>query len=217
MVKLSILIASLAISAVTGFAPVSHNVGTTVSLNVKKDNNNNDNIYSKFLTTAVASAILFTSTISPADAMENYMTPDFGGSDIILSARSGGRAGGRSSASSMRSPPPSARKTVNNYSSTTVVAPQRSAAIIAPPPIIAPVVVSPFGSPFGGFGYGAFGAVNAISNEMRDSRQENEIARERAELEVSKQRQAQLEQRLADLERREATTSATAQAALIGK
>jgi hypothetical protein len=80
----------------------------------------------------------------------------------------------------------------------------------------APVVIgSPFGygySPFGGMGYGALGAVSAINNEMRDSRQENEIRQGRSELEISKQRQAQLEQRLDQLESEQMRTNANVNA-----
>jgi hypothetical protein len=80
----------------------------------------------------------------------------------------------------------------------------------------APVVIgSPFGygySPFGGMGYGALGAVSAINNEMRDSRQENEIRQGRSELEISKQRQAQLEQRLNQLESEQMRTNANVNA-----
>jgi hypothetical protein len=65
-----------------------------------------------------------------------------------------------------------------------------------------------------GGGYGAFGAVNAISNEMRDNRQENEIQRDRSELEISKQRQAQLEQRLNDMERNQAIQNANVHSAI---
>merc|ERR1719362_1390996 len=71
-----------------------------------------------------------------------------------------------------------------------------------------PVVVSPFGmgmgygyNPFGGVGLGyGLGAANSIGNEIRDNRQESEIQNERVELELAKQKAAQLEQRLAQLE-----------------
>jgi hypothetical protein len=61
-------------------------------------------------------------------------------------------------------------------------------------------------------GYGALGAVSAINNEMRDSRQENEIRQGRSELEISKQRQAQLEQRLNQLESEQMRTNANVNA-----
>ena len=51
-------------------------------------------------------------------------------------------------------------------------------------------------------GYG-LGAAGSIGNEIRDMNQEREIQRERAELDVAKQRQAELEARLAQLERQQ--------------
>lgn len=202
------IISLLAMSSASAFAPVpSTSVRTSSALQATE----NSNSMSKFLTASVASAILLSSSLATPDAMAALDSPssiDFGSSQIV-SARSGGRAGGRSTASSMRSPSPSVRSS----SATTTI--NRTTIIAAPTPVISsPVVVSPFvPSPFG-FGYGALGAVSAIGNEMRDIRQENEIARERAELEVSKQRQAQLEQRLYELERNQAITNANVNAAI---
>lgn len=189
MVKLTCILAFLAVSIVSAFTPAPAGKPST-ALNMK-----NENQFNKFLTATAASVIVLSSAAASPDALA--ASPDFDfGTNTIISARSGGRAGGRSSASSMRSPPPSSRS-----APTTTI--NRTTVIAAPAPVFSsPVVVSPFGySPFGGVGYGALGAVNAIGNEIRDVRQENEIARERAELEVSKQRQAQLEQRLYELER----------------
>ncbi|GFH60736.1 hypothetical protein CTEN210_17212 [Chaetoceros tenuissimus] len=196
--KISSVVAFLAVSSASAFAPVSNNKPST-ALNAEK------NVFSKFAAASVASAILLSSTVATPDALAADMTSvDFGSTDIIA-ARSGGRAGGRSTASSMRSPAPAARTQTTTINRTTVVA--------APPVYSAPSVIiapAPVFSPFGGMGYGALGAVSAIGNEMRDIRQENEIARERAELEVSKQRQYQLEQRLAQLESQQAQTNANA-------
>lgn len=50
-----------------------------------------------------------------------------------------------------------------------------------------------------GFGLG-LNAMNNIGNDMRDYRQEGEIQRTRAELENSKQREAEMETRLRQLE-----------------
>lgn len=195
--KISSVVAFLAVSSASAFAPVSNNKPST-ALNAEK------NVFSKFAAASVASAILLSSTVATPDALAADMTSvDFGSTDIIA-ARSGGRAGGRSTASSMRSPAPAARRQTTTINRTTVVAPP---VYSAPSVIVAP---APIFSPFGGIGYGAFGAVSAIGNEMRDVRQENEIARERAELEVSKQRQYQLEQRLAQLESQQAQTNANA-------
>ena len=196
--KVSALVSLILLSGASAFStsPSAGNQGKTSALNMKDGNG-----VTKFLTASVASAILLSSTVATPDAFAASPDVDFG-SNTVISARSGGRAGGRSSASSMRAPPPSARS-----APTTTI--NRTTVIAAPAPVISsPVVVSPFGySPFGGIGYGALGAVNAIGNEMRDIRQENEIARERAELEVSKQRQQQLEQRLYELERNQAAAN----------
>mmetsp|Transcript_12439 Transcript_12439/g.23337 ORF Transcript_12439/g.23337 Transcript_12439/m.23337 type:complete len:216 (-) Transcript_12439:166-813(-) len=208
------ILALLAISNAAAFAPIASNANAKTSTSLRASTTDQPNSVSKFFTASVASAILLSSSfatpdaIAAVDSLSSSSPIDFGSSQVV-SARSGGRAGGRSSASSMRSAP-----SVRSSSATTTI--NRTTVIAAPAPVIAaPVVVSPFGySPFGGFGYGALGAVSAIGNEMRDIRQENEIARERAELEVSKQRQAQLEQRLYELERNQAITNANVNAAV---
>merc|ERR1712160_168053 len=71
-----------------------------------------------------------------------------------------------------------------------------------------PMMVSPFGygmgygyNPFGGVGLGyGLGAASGIGNEMRDNRQEGEIQSANVELQMAKQKAAQLEQRLAQLQ-----------------
>lgn len=50
-----------------------------------------------------------------------------------------------------------------------------------------------------GLGYG-LGAINDIGNEIRDNRQEGEIQRSRAELEQARQREAELDARIRQLE-----------------
>ena len=98
MVKTSALVAFLAISGASAFAPapVPSQV-TTSSLEMKKNSP-----FSKFVATAsVASAILLSSAAPDAQAISGAGDFDFG-SDNVIAARSGGRAGGRSSASSMR-------------------------------------------------------------------------------------------------------------------
>ena len=50
-----------------------------------------------------------------------------------------------------------------------------------------------------GMGYG-LGAMGSIGNEIRDSRQESEIAQSRAELEQARAREAELDARLRQLE-----------------
>jgi Protein of unknown function (DUF1517). len=212
--KFTSFLALLAISNATAFTPAPSNFNSkTSTTSLRASAEEHSNPVSKFVTASVASAILLSSSFVTPDAFAAVdvdsvsSSMDFGSSQIV-SARSGGRAGGRSSASSMRSAP-----SVRSSSAATTI--NRTTIIAAPAPVISsPVVVSPFVSPFGGFGYGALGAVSAIGNEMRDIRQENEIARERAELEVSKQRQAQLEQRLYELERNQAVTNANVNAAI---
>jgi len=116
-----------------------------------------------------------------------------------VAARSGGRAGGRASRPASRSVAPSTSKTVINRS-TTIVAP--------------PVVVG--GGGYGGYGYGGYGgyydptpgialnlglsAVSAVGNGMREYRQEGEIARSRAELSAAKDREADMAERIRQLE-----------------
>ena len=48
------------------------------------------------------------------------------------------------------------------------------------------------------------GVANGIGREMREYRQEDEIRKDRSELEMAKQREFALEQRLAQLERAQA-------------
>ena len=48
------------------------------------------------------------------------------------------------------------------------------------------------------------GVANEVGREMREYRQEDEIRRDRSELEMAKQREYALEQRLAQLERAQA-------------
>uniref|UniRef100_A0A7S3Q370 Uncharacterized protein n=1 Tax=Chaetoceros debilis TaxID=122233 RepID=A0A7S3Q370_9STRA len=220
MVKTSALVAFLAISSASAFAPAPvpfSSQKTTSSLEMKKNSP-----FSKFVATAsVASAILLSSTIAP-DAQAITGAGDFNlnfGSDNVIAGRSGGRGGGRSSASSMRrSPPPSSYSrptTVNNVSRTTVI--QQSPGMVSAPVMASPIIVSPVISPFGmgggygmgyGGGYGALGAVNMIGREMREGRQEAEIRDGRNELQDSKQREFQLEQRLNQLEQNQANTNA---------
>jgi len=150
-------------------------------------------------TSAVLATYLMSNIISveASLAMDNKAL-DFSGSSNIVAARSGGRAGGRSSMrSTPRSTPPP--RSYSSYgSSTTVIQP-----MVAP----SPVIVSPFGmgygyNPFGGFGMGyGLGALNSAGNEIRDYRQESEIQRGKAELDAAKEREAQLEKRVQELEK----------------
>ena len=151
----------------------------------------------KVIATAFLAATIATSAATPALAISSS-TDLFGSTELILAGRSGGRAGGRAGGggfarSSYRAPPATYR------SSTTIIRP-----MITPPS----VVISPFGGGFGygynplggvGLGYG-LGTMNNFSNEMRDYRQESEIQREKAELELAKEKNAELEARIKALE-----------------
>lgn len=148
----------------------------------------------------VASSVIFGGASSAMAADNNDLTMpsmDFAGTTELIAGRSGGRAGGRASSGRTSSARPSARPSTTNV----YVSPRGGGAYVAPPPVVVAPVISPFGySPFGGLGYGALGAVNAVGNEIRDMNQEREIQRERAELDMAKQREAELEMRLRQLE-----------------
>lgn len=155
-----------------------------------------------FAASALTAAYLLTGVLSAdaAFAADAYSTqPSFVDSSIVVAARSGGRAGGRASRPASRSVAPSTSKTVINRS-TTIVAP--------------PVVVG--GGGYGGYGYGGYGgyydptpgialnlglsAVSAVGSGMREYRQESEIARSRAELGAAKDREADMAERIRQLE-----------------
>merc|ERR1712127_659929 len=99
--------------------------------------------------------------------------------------------------SSTRSSPASAgsRTSVNVYT------PRPSPTVIVAPS----VGYSPFGySPFGGFGMGyGLGAVGGIGSEIREINQERQLSQERAELAATKEREAQLAERVRNLEQRQ--------------
>eukprot|EP00429_Kryptoperidinium_foliaceum_P107739 CAMPEP_0176239252 /NCGR_PEP_ID=MMETSP0121_2-20121125/28777_1 /TAXON_ID=160619 /ORGANISM="Kryptoperidinium foliaceum, Strain CCMP 1326" /LENGTH=209 /DNA_ID=CAMNT_0017578737 /DNA_START=88 /DNA_END=716 /DNA_ORIENTATION=+ len=135
----------------------------------------------------VAAAFLASNlaVVEPAFAVDDM---DFGSSQVVA-ARSGGRAGGRSSAA--RAPSDRALSFKGPMSN-------------PPPVIVAPPI-------YGGYGYGynplpglglsiGLNTMNQIGNDMRDYRQEGEIQRTRAELENSRQREAEMEARLRQLE-----------------
>jgi len=73
--------------------------------------------------------------------------------------------------------------------------------------VVAPPVVMGGGYGYGGYGYGydptpglVFGAVNAIGNGMRESRQNQMIMDERAQLSASQEREAEMAARIRQLE-----------------
>merc|ERR1712232_1477921 len=122
-----------------------------------------------------------------------------GGSSIDIAARSGGRAGGRAASTRVYSSP--RRSGGYGGGSTTIIRPTYSS----------PVIVSPFGygygSPFGGFGgFGLGYGLGALNNNganqynQREYEEQKELAQNKAELEMSKQREAQLEERIKAIE-----------------
>jgi len=157
--------------------------------------NNKDSGEDKAKPAIVLAAYLLANALFAGPAVANVMD---GESTLLLSARSGGRAGGRAMSRPMRSMPSTSRSYAPARSTTIITPGYR----IAPPPII----VSPFGmgygyNPFGGFGLGyGMGAAGSLGNEVRDFNQEREIASSKAELEQTKAREAELEQRLKALE-----------------
>ena len=121
-----------------------------------------------------------------ADASHSSFTDS---SSVLLSARSGGRAGGRSS-----------RPMPRSSQGTTVI--NKRTVIQAPP-----VVVGGGGYGYGSYGYGydptpglVFGAVNAIGNGMREARQNDMIRTQQAELNASRQNEADMAARIRQLE-----------------
>lgn len=152
-----------------------------------------------FAASALAAAYIMAGVVSTdaafaMDAFDGSAAPAFAdSSSVMIAARSGGRAGGR--AAPRRVAPPAA--------STTVI--KKQTTVIAPPPV---VVGGGYG--YGGYGYGGYGydptlslglsAVSAISNGMRESRQNQMIYEERAELSASREREQEMAARIRQLE-----------------
>jgi hypothetical protein len=188
----TLLIISILLSIAQAFAPLgSSSIGTKALQASRQGDHDIERIVA---TSAVAATFILSSTLSAGAALALSDN-----TSLMLAARSGGRGGGRAV---MRSAPSSSRV----YSRTTIIAPPR-------PIISAPIVVSPFGAgvgygygygynPLGGFGLGyGLGAMNSIGDTVRDYRQESEIQRDRAELEVAKEKQQELEARIRELEK----------------
>jgi hypothetical protein len=184
-----ILICALCLALASGFVTPAqkHQRKTTLNLFENEKQRAAGVIAAVFLAANVAN-------VAPAVASASL---DVGPSRVLVAARSGGRMGGRSAGRSYSSP----RSTYR--SSTTIVRP-----MISSPPIIVPFGGG-FGyggygygyNPLGGFGLGyGLGAMNQAGNAITDYRQESEIARSKAELEVAKQREAELEARVKALE-----------------
>jgi len=202
MVKISIIIAALAVSVTTAFVHVSTSTQTVgTSLQMKTNENDNLNSFMKgasaFAASVVVSSVLFSS--GAAFASDDNAQFDFISSSNIIAGRSGGRAGGRAMSRPMARPMnrPSGGGGGAVYNTRNTYIQQR--------PMLGGggFGYSPFGySPFGGIGLGyGLGSMNNVGNEIRDNRQEGEIQREAVELEQAKQKNADLEQRIQQLER----------------
>jgi hypothetical protein len=169
---------------------------STTSLSMSGDGNPGKT----FAASALAAAYLFAGVVSsPAGAAhaadyDDALHSSFAdSSSVVVSARSGGRAGGRATPRAMPRP-----------SSTTVI---NHRTIIAAPPVVmgGGYGYGGYGGGYGGYGYDptpgiVFGAVNAIGNGMRESRQNDMIYQERAELGAAREREAEMASRIRQLE-----------------
>lgn len=198
----AVLVMSACVHSFTAPGPVPKRGG---ALSMKKSDLHQDG--KKTAASFLTAAYFFANAMSVAPALAVDFV-DFGGSTEIIAGRSGGRAGGRSS--SYRAPPsrsysaPPSRSSTTINRSTTIVQPTRTIvqpAMVASPMYMAPPVYN--SGPDLGLVLG-LSAVNSIGNGMRENRQENEIMRSRSELEMAKQKNFELEQRLRQVEMRQA-------------
>jgi hypothetical protein len=178
--------------------------------------------HNKLALSVVAAAYLFANVAyaPPADAL------DFGPTSEVVAARSGGRAGGRSSSGGYRgggggggrssfSGGGAARSGFSGGGGGSTYSPTyRSTTIVRPMYAPQPILGSPYGygggygggfgmSPFSGLGLGyGLGSMNNNNrgDQARDYQQEKDIVAERSELEQTKLRAAELEQRIKALE-----------------
>eukprot|EP00571_Detonula_confervacea_P004655 CAMPEP_0172330808 /NCGR_PEP_ID=MMETSP1058-20130122/61593_1 /TAXON_ID=83371 /ORGANISM="Detonula confervacea, Strain CCMP 353" /LENGTH=237 /DNA_ID=CAMNT_0013048037 /DNA_START=82 /DNA_END=795 /DNA_ORIENTATION=+ len=193
--------AALSLCSSAAFTTPGASARPVSSLSMSK--NDGDNNVKTFAASALAAACILTSVASAdaAFAMDAFDGPSAApaftdSSSVLLAGRSGGRAGGRSMP--RRAPmrqAPAATRTIN-----------RTTVIHAPP-----VVVGGYGGGYGGYGGGygyggglglnlGFSAVNAIGNGMRESRQNDMIYQERAELGASREREAEMAAKIRQLE-----------------
>ena len=201
MVKSSLLAAALCVGASAFTAPaVSNKNGrpfSSLNLSRKDIEESGKNLAAG----VIASAALVVGPMAnavelAADGPSSSSFTD--SSSVLLSARSGGRAGGRSMPRSMprSSPQMTGGATVINKRT-----------VIQAPPVVIGGGGYGGGYGYGGYGYGydptpglVFGAVNAIGNGMRESRQNDMIRTQQAELNASKLSEAEMAARIRQLE-----------------
>jgi len=189
--------AALCFACSAGFTSVSPSARPLTSLSMKR--NDVDNSSKTFAASALAAAYLITGVISTdaAFAMDGQSGPSFAdSSSVMIAGRSGGRAGGRAAPRAMpRSAAPAATTKVYNTRTTVIQAP--------------PVMGGGYGYGYGGGYYDptpgialnlGLSAVSAVGNGMRESRQNQMIYEERAELNASREREAEMAARLRQLE-----------------
>jgi len=203
----------LALSESSCFAPQSTNHAQSKTA----DANSNNNIKTAPVVASLLTAAFLFSSVAFAPAPAFADTMDFhnnamDSSSQVLAGRSGGRMGGRSSMGSrggggMRGGSYGGGGGAAYRSSTTVIRPT----VIRP--MVSPGVIyqRPMFSPFGGFGLGyglggGFGG-GGFGGGYRDYRQDEELSRERSELESARARSAELESRIAQLEGRQAVAA----------
>eukprot|EP00580_Thalassiosira_gravida_P003530 CAMPEP_0201621998 /NCGR_PEP_ID=MMETSP0492-20130828/47177_1 /ASSEMBLY_ACC=CAM_ASM_000837 /TAXON_ID=420259 /ORGANISM="Thalassiosira gravida, Strain GMp14c1" /LENGTH=234 /DNA_ID=CAMNT_0048091571 /DNA_START=41 /DNA_END=745 /DNA_ORIENTATION=- len=187
--------AALCLGSSAAFTTIGPSIRPVTSLSMAR--NDGENNGKTFAASALAAAYLLTGVVSAdaAFAMDGPSAPSFtDSSSVMLAGRSGGRAGGRRAAPRAMPRRAAAPTTTKVYNTRTTV--------------IAPPVMG------GGYGYGGgyydptpgiamnlgFSAVNAIGNGMRESRQNQMIYDERAELSASREREAEMGARLRQLE-----------------
>jgi len=220
MVKLTVLTViatAMAVTPASAFVAPQTNKKSCSALAMSNSPNEQLPPMNKMTVTAALAGACLLSTVFTADianAVENTQL-DFGPSSTIIAGRGGGgRGGGRAMGGGGRSMGRGGGSYGGGASYARPVV-SRTTYISRPSVVVSPFGYGGFGySPFGGMGLGyGLGAASSIGNEIRDNRQESEIQNERVELELAKQKAAQLEQRLAMLEQAQGAPQAPVQMA----
>jgi hypothetical protein len=198
-------------------------------LQASPDHQQQPKLHNKMALSVVGAAYLFANVAyaPPADAL------DFGPTSEIVSARSGGRAGGRARSGggggrsaarpSSFSGGSAARSGFSGGGGGSTYSPTyRSTTIVRPMYAPQPILGSPYGygggygggfgmSPFSGlglgYGLGSMNNNNRGGDQAREYQQEKDILSEKSELEQTKLRAAELEQRIKALEAGSAKTA----------